>query len=294
MAPLSLDIKHHLESIQAGGEGLKVFASAPQLAAAASSSVYRANAADASFGDALVQPPPTLARRFISKVTCFFGDSDNNAVMMPMRQHFVTRLINMTIFPPSPYKVFDSGGNINESPPTMFHPRHSSISPQEQHAVGLVSAAHDTHPPDVAASASSAFPTLNTASTLLDHRSIPSSASLSPLPSNSSSVPSEPPLNRQSMLQQQHRVTQMQLVRSSGNITVVSAAAAGTSSSKIDVAQSGTGISVAAAASAPATATAAAPAPDVAAVLAETLMAKMQVRVGSCVDGGVARISYGA
>jgi hypothetical protein len=90
-------------------------------------------------------------------------------------------------------------------------------------------------------------------------------------------------------LQQQHRVTQMQFVRSSGNITVVSAAAAGTNSSKIDVAQSGTGISVAAAASAPATA--AAPAPDVAAVLAETLMAKMQVRVVSSVDAGVSRIS---
>jgi hypothetical protein len=187
----------------------------------------------------------------------------------------------MMTFPPSRCKVFDSGGNINESPPTMFHPKHSTMSPQQQHHVGLVSAAHDTLlAPDVAASASSTFPNPNAASTLLDHHSFPSSASLSPLPSNSSIVPSDPPLNRQSMSQQQHRVTQMQLVRSTGNITVVSAAAAGTSSGKIDVAQSGTGSSVAAVASAPATAAVLAPepAPDVAAVMAEKLMAKMQVR----------------
>jgi hypothetical protein len=77
VAPVSQDIRQHLASIQAGGEGIKVFSSAAQHTEAAGSSISRGfdstAAATAKAGDALVQPPPTLARNFISKVDSVGG-----------------------------------------------------------------------------------------------------------------------------------------------------------------------------------------------------------------------------
>jgi len=170
-------------------------------------------------------------------------------------------------------QVFDSGGELSDCPPTMFHPKLSSPQLQQHHEPNA----------RIAASASPALPLPLAANAALpSHNRLPSSlptlsSDTSPSPilipsANQHLQQSSPPPQQQ---QQQHRVTQMQLVRSSGNITVVSAApvvsgsTSNSSSSRIDSAQSGTNISVTTA-----------PAPDIAAAaLAEQLMAKMQVRV---------------
>ena len=174
-------------------------------------------------------------------------------------------------------QVFDSGGELSDCPPTMFHPKFSS--PQLQQ--------HQQPNAPIAASASPALPLPPAANAALPSHDRPPS-SLTTLSSDTSPSPilipsanqhlqqSSPPpqQQQQQQQQQQHRVTQMQLVRSSGNITVVSAApvvsgSSSSSSSRIDPAQSGTNISVTTA-----------PAPDIAAAaLAEQLMAKMQVSV---------------
>jgi hypothetical protein len=170
-------------------------------------------------------------------------------------------------------QVFDSGGELSDCPPTMFHPKLSSPQLQQHHEPNA----------RIAASASPALPLPLAANAALpSHNRLPSSlptlsSDTSPSPilipsANQHLQQSSPPPQQQ---QQQHRVTQMQLVRSSGNITVVSAApvvsgsTSSSSSSRIDSAQSGTNISVTTA-----------PAPDIAAAaLAEQLMAKMQVRL---------------
>jgi hypothetical protein len=173
-------------------------------------------------------------------------------------------------------QVFDSGGELSDCPPTMFHPKLSSPQLQQHHEPNA----------RIAASASPALPLPLAANAALpSHNRLPSSlptlsSDTSPSPilipsANQHLQQSSPPPQQQQQQQQQHRVTQMQLVRSSGNITVVSAApvvsgsTSSSSSSRIDSAQSGTNISVTTA-----------PAPDIAAAaLAEQLMAKMQVRV---------------
>jgi hypothetical protein len=68
VAPVSQDIRQHLASIQAGGEGLKVFSSVSQQAAEDGSGAGRSVSYVDACSTRALQPPPTLARTFISKV----------------------------------------------------------------------------------------------------------------------------------------------------------------------------------------------------------------------------------
>jgi hypothetical protein len=186
-------------------------------------------------------------------------------------------------------QVFDSGGELNDSPPTMFHPKRSPV-PMQQHYQPVALAAPTPHHSHAAAvSASPALPHHSVANTAQQSPSPSHSAAPAPstlLPVSSTSSP-ENPLNRpplQSLPMQQHRVTLTQLVRSSGNITVTSAAPAvsNSGSGRIDPAQSAasTPAHVVAASEAAAVVPAAVgAAPDVAAALADQLMAKMQVLI---------------
>jgi hypothetical protein len=85
VAPVSQDISRHLASIHAGGEGIKVFASAAAAAAGSSGAADGPTAGAARAGDAPVQPPPTLARKFISKVRNLrlLDDVDANMTYKP-------------------------------------------------------------------------------------------------------------------------------------------------------------------------------------------------------------------
>lgn len=182
--------------------------------------------------------------------------------------HLSPTLLMIVILSP-PSQVFDSGGELNDSPPTMFHPKHSAPQVQQQlQTSARVAAAHDFD-----ASAPPALPPPATAQAAPSSPPAPS-VHESPLPVPVTSLPNNQPPHHASPLQQQHRVTQMQLVRSSGNITVTSAAPAvssnSSSSSRIESVHLGPNIS-----------TVPSPAPDAAAALAEQLMAKMQVRTRS-------------
>lgn len=179
-------------------------------------------------------------------------------------------------------QVFDSGGELNDSPPTMFHPKRSPLPMQQQYQP--VARAAPTpgphHSDDAVVSASPALPLHSAANTAQQSPSPSHSAAPAPstiLPVSSTSSP-ENPLNRPP----HHRVTHMQLVRSSGNITVTSAvpAVSNSVSSRTDPAQSAASTPAHIAAPSAAAAVVPAPvasAPDAAAALADQLMAKMQV-----------------
>lgn len=160
-------------------------------------------------------------------------------------------------------QVFDSGGELNDGPPTMFHPQRQLLRTASDH--------------DSAAASASPAPALPaTTNAALPFRDrLPSSPPAlssynSPLPASISSAlpPSNPQSQHSPPLQQQHRAVQMQLVRSSGNITVMSAAASVSSSNNAKTGSVHTGPNISSTTSAN----------DAAAASAEQMMAKLQVQ----------------
>jgi hypothetical protein len=176
----------------------------------------------------------------------------------------------------------------------MFHPKRTPPPVQQQQSTVHIAAVRDVNDShDATASASPALLPHTDANAV---RSVPhhspslipahlAAAAPSPLLPMSSTSPPETPVTRPPL--QHHRVTQVQLVRSSGNITVKSAVPAVSSSisSRANADHSSSIVDEEASAAV----AAAVPAPDVSAALAEQLMAKMQVETKLQWD--VARIS---